>query len=201
MKYPQTIQNLIECYRKLPGIGEKTAERFALATLNLDQSVIDLFSESLINSKTKIKKCNICNNLCEDDICDICKNDSRDKNLLCVVEDPKSIILFEKIGNFNGYYHIINGLISPLDGINPEDIDLDKLINRIKNNNIKEVILAVKPSIEGETTSLYISKLLKDTDVVVSKIAHGIPLGTEIDYVDSLTLELAMDNRKIIEDE
>lgn len=201
MKYPQTIQNLIECYRKLPGIGEKTAERFALATLNLDQSVIDLFSESLINSKTKIRKCNICNNLCEDDICDICKNDSRDKNLLCVVEDPKSIILFEKIGNFNGYYHIINGLISPLDGINPEDIDLDKLINRIKNNNIKEVILAVKPSIEGETTSLYISKLLKDTDVVVSKIAHGIPLGTEIDYVDSLTLELAMDNRKIIEDE
>ena len=118
-----------------------------------------------------------------------------------MVEDPKSIILFEKIGNFNGYYHIINGLISPLDGINPEDIDLDKLINRIKNNNIKEVILAVKPSIEGETTSLYISKLLKDTDVVVSKIAHGIPLGTEIDYVDSLTLELAMDNRKIIEDE
>ena len=201
MKYPQTIQNLIECYRKLPGIGEKTAERFALATLNLDQSVIDLFSESLINSKTKIRKCNICNNLCEDDICDICQNDSRDKNLLCVVEDPKSIILFEKIGNFNGYYHIINGLISPLDGINPEDIDLDKLINRIKNNNIKEVILAVKPSIEGETTSLYISKLLKDTDVVVSKIAHGIPLGTEIDYVDSLTLELAMDNRKIIEDE
>ncbi len=201
MKYPQTIQNLIECYRKLPGIGEKTAERFALATLNLNQDVIDLFSESLKNSKTKIRKCDICNNLCEDDICDICKNDSRDNNLLCVVEDPKSIILFEKIGNFNGYYHIINGLISPLDGINPEDIDLDKLINRIKNNNIKEVILAVKPSIEGETTSLYISKLLKDTDVVVSKIAHGIPLGTEIDYVDSLTLELAMDNRKKIEDE
>ncbi len=201
MKYPQTIQNLIECYRKLPGIGEKTAERFALATLNLNQDVIDLFSESLKNSKTKIRKCDICNNLCEDDICDICKNDSRDNNLLCVVEDPKSVILFEKIGNFNGYYHIINGLISPLDGINPEDIDLDKLINRIKNNNIKEVILAVKPSIEGETTSLYISKLLKDTDVVVSKIAHGIPLGTEIDYVDSLTLELAMDNRKKIEDE
>lgn len=201
MKYPQTIQNLIECYRKLPGIGEKTAERFALATLNLNQDVIDLFSESLKNSKTKIRKCDICNNLCEDDICDICKNDSRDNNLLCVVEDPKSIILFEKIGNFNGYYHIINGLISPLDGINPEDIDLDKLINRIKNNNIKEVILAVKPSIEGETTSLYISKLLKDTDVFVSKIAHGIPLGTEIDYVDSLTLELAMDNRKKIEDE
>jgi recombination protein RecR len=200
MKYPSTIQNLIECYKKLPGIGEKTAERYALATLSLDQSVIDLFSRSLIDSKEKIRHCDICNNLCEDDICDICKNESRDKNLLCVVEDPKSIILFEKIGNYNGYYHVINGLISPLDGINPEDIDLNKLIDRIKNNNIKEVILAVKPSIEGETTSLYISRLLKDTDVIVTKIAHGVPLGTEIDYVDSLTLELAMENRKKIDD-
>ena len=200
MKYPNTIQNLIECYKKLPGIGEKTAERYALATLSLDQSVIDLFSKSLIDSKEKIRYCSICNNLCEDDICDICKNDSRDKDLLCVVEDPKSIILFEKIGKFNGYYHVINGLISPLDGVNPEDINLDKLIDRIKNNNIKEVILAVKPSIEGETTSLYISRLLKDTDVIVTKIAHGVPLGTEIDYVDSLTLELAMENRKKIDD-
>ena len=123
MKYPSTIQNLIECYKKLPGIGEKTAERYALATLSLEQDVIDLFSKSLIDSKEKIRHCDICNNLCEDDICDICKNDSRDKNLLCVVEDPKSIILFEKIGNYNGYYHVINGLISPLDGVNPEDID------------------------------------------------------------------------------
>ena len=200
MKYPSTIQNLIECYKKLPGIGEKTAERYALATLSLDQSVIDLFSQSLIDSKEKIRHCNICNNLCEDDICDICKNESRDRNLLCVVEDPKSIILFEKIGNYNGYYHVINGLISPLDGINPEDIKLDQLINRIKKDKIKEVILAVKPSIEGETTSLYISRLLKDTDVIVTKIAHGVPLGTEIDYVDTLTLELAMENRKQIDD-
>ena len=199
MKYPSTIQNLIECYKKLPGIGEKTAERYALATLSLEQDVIDLFSKSLIDSKEKIRHCDICNNLCEDDICDICKNDSRDKNLLCVVEDPKSIILFEKIGNYNGYYHVINGLISPLDGVNPEDIDLDKLIDRIKKEKIKEVILAVKPSIEGETTSLYISRLLKDTDVVVTKIAHGVPLGTEIDYVDTLTLELAMDNRKRVD--
>ena len=200
MKYPSTIQNLIECYKKLPGIGEKTAERYALATLSLDQSVIELFSQSLIDSKEKIRHCNIYNNLCEDDICDICKNDSRDKNLLCVVEDPKSIILFEKIGNYNGYYHVINGLISPLDGINPEDINLEQLINRIKKDKIKEVILAVKPSIEGETTSLYISRLLKDTDVIVTKIAHGVPLGTEIDYVDTLTLELAMENRKQIDD-
>lgn len=201
MKYPSTIQNLIECYKKLPGIGEKTAERYALATLELDQNVIDLFSKSIADTKTKIKRCSRCNNLSEDDLCEICKNDSRDKELLCVVEDPKSIILIEKIGSFNGYYHVIKGLISPLDGINPEDIELDKLIDRIKREDIKEVILAVKPSIEGETTSLYISRLLKDTDVIVSKIAHGVPLGTDIDYVDTLTLELALENRKKIVDD
>lgn len=201
MRYPNTIQNLIECFKKLPGIGEKTAERYALATLDLDSEVINLFSKSIADTKIKIRRCSICNNLSEDDICDICKSDSRNKEILCVVEDPKSIMLFERLGTFNGCYHVINGLISPLDGINPEDIDLDSLINRIKNNGIKEVVLAVKPSIEGETTSLYISKLLKDTDVIVSKIAHGVPLGTDIDYVDSLTLELALENRKKIVDE
>lgn len=199
MKYPTTILNLIECLKKIPGIGEKTAERYALSILDLDKDVIEKFSSTLLDTKTKIRRCKICNNLSEDELCDICKNDSRDKNILCVVEDPKSIVMFEKIGTFNGYYHVINGLISPLDGINPEDLNIDLLINRIKNDNIKEVILAVKPSIEGETTALYISKLLKDTDVLVSKIAHGVPLGTEIDYVDSLTLELALENRKKID--
>ncbi len=200
MKYPNTIQNLIECFKKIPGVGEKSAERYALATLNLQEDVIDLFSKSIADTKTKIKRCSICNNLTEDDKCDICKNENRNREILCVVEDPKSIILLEKMGTFNGYYHVINGLISPLEGINPEDLELEKLIDRIKENEIKEVILAVKPSIEGETTSLYISKKLKDTDVVVSKIAHGVPLGTDIDYVDLLTLELALENRKKVEE-
>lgn len=198
MKYPQTIQNLIECFRKLPGIGEKTAERLALSTLKFDQNVIDIFSKSLVDIKTKIRKCNKCNNLCEDNLCEICKDSNREKDLLCVVEDPKSIILFEKLGTFNGYYHVINGLISPLEGINPEDIQIPELIERIKKEKIKEVIIAVKPSVEGETTSLYISKMLARTNVLVSKIAHGIPLGADIDYVDSLTLELALENRKKI---
>ncbi len=200
MHYPITIQNLIECLRKIPGIGEKTAERYAMAILDLDQSVIDLFSKSILDTKLKIKHCLRCNNLTENDLCDICKNEQRNKDLLCVVEDPKNILLFERLGTFDGYYHVLNGLISPLDGINPEDIGLDKLIERIKNEGIKEVILAVKPSMEGETTSLYISKKLKDTDVIVSKIAHGVPLGTDIDYVDSLTLELALENRKKVTD-
>lgn len=198
MKYPKTLQNLIECFQKLPGIGEKTAERLALATLKLDQEVIDVFSDSLRNTKTKIKKCSICNNYSEEDICEICRDETRDKDVLCVVEDPKNIIMFEKIGTFNGKYHVINGLISPLDGINPDDIHIPQLLERINKEGIKEVILAVKPSVEGETTSLYISKMLNNTDVIVSKIAHGVPLGADIDYVDSLTLELALENRKKI---
>ena len=198
MKYPRTLQNLIECFQKLPGIGEKTAERLALSTLKLEQEVIDVFSESLKNTKIKIKKCSICNNYSEDDTCEICKDKSREQDVLCVVEDPKNIIMFEKIGTFNGKYHVINGLISPLDGINPEDIHIPQLLERIEAENIKEVILAVKPSVEGETTSLYISKMLQNKDVIVSKIAHGVPLGADIDYVDSLTLELALENRKKI---
>ena len=198
MKYPTTIQNLIECYQKLPGIGEKTAERLALSTLNFEQETIDVFSESLKNTKTKIKKCSRCNNLAEDDLCEICKDDSRDAKLLCVVESPKNIMLFEKLGTFHGYYHVIDGLISPLDGINPEDIHIPEMINRIREENIEEVILALKPSVEGETTSLYISKILDKSNILVSKIAHGVPLGADMDYVDSLTLELALENRKKI---
>ena len=198
MKYPTTIQNLIECFQKLPGIGEKTAERLALSTLNFEQETIDVFSESLKNTKTKIKKCSRCNNLAEDDLCEICKDDSRDAKLLCVVESPKNIMLFEKLGTFHGYYHVIDGLISPLDGINPEDIHIPEMINRIREENIEEVILALKPSVEGETTSLYISKILDKSNILVSKIAHGVPLGADMDYVDSLTLELALENRKKI---
>jgi len=198
MKYPSTVQNLIECFQKLPGIGEKTAERLALATLKFDQKVIDVFATSLKDTKTKIRKCKKCNNLSEGELCLICQDKTRDKKILCVVEDPKNIILFEKLNAFSGYYHVIDGLISPLEGVNPEDINIPELVDRIKKEKVKEVILAVKPTIEGETTSLYISKVLSDTEVVVSKIAHGVPLGAEIDYVDALTLELALTNRKEI---
>ena len=156
MMYPKTICNLIECYKKLPGIGEKTAERLALATMDLDDEVIAMFSNSLLDIKTKIKRCNICNNLTEEDTCLICKDKTRNHDVICVVEEPKNIITFEKTGAFNGLYHVLDGLISPLDGINPDDLNIDALIKRIENENIKEVILALKSSIEGETTSLYI---------------------------------------------
>lgn len=195
MNYPKTIKNLIECYKKLPGIGEKTAERLALATLNIDDDIIDLFSKSLIDSKTKIKRCEICNHLTEENICSICKDDTRINNVLCVVEEPKNVIAFEKIGSFKGKYHVLDGLISPLDGITPDDIKINSLIERIEKENIKEIILALKPSIEGETTILYISKLLSGSNVKITKIAHGIPMGADMEYVDLMTLETALDNR------
>ena len=196
--YPKTITNLIECFKKFPGIGEKTAERLALSCLEMDDETIELFTTSLKNSQTKIKKCQKCGNLSEEDLCPICKDSARNKEILCVVEESKNIILFEKIGTFNGVYHVLNGLISPLDGINPEDINIDSLIKRVKDENIKEIILAVKPTVEGETTALYIRKLLEKTDVIISKIAHGIPMGADMDYIDPLTLEIALSERSQI---
>lgn len=196
--YPKTINNLIECFKKFPGIGEKTAERLALSCLTMDDETIELFTNSLHDSKKKIKYCEKCGNLSEEDLCAICKDTTRDNNVLCVVEESKNIVLFEKIGTFNGKYHVLGGLISPLDGINPEDINISSLIKRIKDEGIKEVILAVKPTVEGETTALYIRKLLEGTDVVISKIAHGIPMGADIDYIDSLTLEIALSERSQI---
>ena len=200
MNYPTTIKNLIECYKKLPGIGEKTAERLALATLNINQETLDVFADSIANVKTRIKRCKKCNNLSEEDLCEICSDSSRDQKTICVVEEPKNVILFEKVGTYKGTYHVLDGLISPLDGITPDQIKIDMLLERIKNDDIKEIIIAVKPSIEGETTSLYIVKLLEGKDIVISKIAHGVPLGADMEYIDSLTLEMALEDRKKISD-
>lgn len=198
MKYPKTINDLIECYKKLPGIGEKTAERMALASIEIDEEILELFSTTLKNIKKKITKCKKCFNLAEGDYCEVCKLSNRDETTICIVEEPKNVTLFEKVGSYNGLYHVLGGLISPLDGIEPSDINLDSLVNRIENEPIKEIIIAVKPSIEGETTSLYISKILEKLPVKVSKIAHGIPIGVDMEYIDSLTLELALEDRKDI---
>jgi recombination protein RecR len=195
MNYPKSLKDLIESFKKLPGIGEKSAERMALATLELDQEILDTFSSSLKSIKEKIKKCEVCHNYCEDDKCEICKNEGRDKTTICVVEEPKNVILFERVGSYNGLYHVLDGLISPLEGITPDQINIDSLLKRIEDGNVKEIIFALKPSIEGETTSLYISKLLEGKDIKISKIAHGIPMGAEMDYLDSLTLEMALENR------
>lgn len=198
MNYPKTIRDLIDSYKKLPGIGEKSAERLALASLELDQDVLNKFAESLETLKINIKRCKICNNYSESETCEICANTSRNHELVCVVEEPKNAFSLEKIGSYNGIYHVLDGLISPLDGINPEDININSLINNVEEGIIKEVIIAVKPSIEGETTALYILKRLEGLNVTVSKIAYGIPIGADMDYIDTLTLERALEDRKKI---
>jgi len=197
MNYPESLKKLIDSFKILPGIGEKTAERLAFSILSLDDKTAYEFSKSINDVKTKIKKCVICNNLTEEDVCPICSDKNRDNTTICVVEDAKNLILFEKMGNYKGLYHVLGGLISPLNGINPEDLNINSLVERVKKD-IKEVIIAVKPTIEGETTSLYILKLLKGKNIVISKIAHGVPLGADMEYLDSLTLEMAISDRKKI---
>lgn len=197
--YPDCIRNLIESFKYFPGIGEKTAERLAFSVLDLENEQVELFADSLKDVKEKIHPCKNCNTLTENDLCFVCSDFTRDSKVLCVVEDTKNVFLFEKLGMFHGYYHVLEGLISPLDGINPEDIGIDKLLDRINKEKFEEIIFAFRPSIEGETTSLYIKKVLSGMDIVVTRLASGVPMGADMEYVDSLTLERALKDRKKIE--
>lgn len=198
--YPKSLENLIESFKCLPGIGAKTAERLAFALLELDEEQVTLFSDSMIEAKNRIHRCSKCNMMTDEELCFVCNDIGRkDSKVLCVVEDPKNVFLFERLNMFHGKYHVLDGLISPLDGINPENIGLDKLLDRIKNDKFEEIIFAFKPSIEGETTSLYIKKILEDLDIKITKLASGVPIGADMEYVDSLTLERALNDRKVIE--
>ena len=197
--YPDSIKSLIECFKFLPGIGEKTAERLAFSVLELEEEQTTFFADSIQEVKSKIHKCKNCNTLTEDELCFICNDDSRNRDILCVVEDTKNVFLFERLGMYHGMYHVLDGLINPLEGINPEDIGLDQLIERIHKEKFQEIIFAFKPSIEGETTALYIKKILEDMDITITHLASGVPIGADMEYVDSLTLERALNDRKEIE--
>lgn len=197
--YPDSIKNLVESFKYLPGIGEKTAERLAFSILELEDEQIEMFSLSLKEVKEKIHKCKECNTLTDEELCFVCNDPTRDNKVLCVVEDTKSVFLFEKLGMFHGKYHVLDGLISPLDGINPEDIGLSKLMDRINKDKYEEIIFAFKPGIEGETTALYIKKILEDLNIKITRLATGVPMGADIEYIDSLTLERAIKDRKVIE--
>lgn len=194
--YPNSVRNLIENFKNLPGVGRRTAERLAFSMIHFDKEVLTNFSNAILEVRDKVGNCSICGNLTDSSLCFICSDSDRDFSTIFVVEKSKDIILFEKLGVYHGVYHVLNGLISPIDGIGPDDIAIDTLISRIENEEVKEVILALKPSIEGETTMQYISKLLSGSDIKVSRIANGVPIGTDMEYIDSLTLELAIDERK-----
>lgn len=193
---PNSLKNLIEHFKMLPGIGGKTAERLAFSMIDFDKANLTSFSNAIIEIRDKIGRCKICGNITDASLCPVCSDSNRDISTIFVVEKPKDIILFEKLGVYKGIYHVLNGLISPLDGIGPDDIEIASLLSRVDQMNVKEIILALKPSIEGETTMQYIKKILSDRDIKVSKIATGVPIGTDMEYIDSLTLELAIDERK-----
>ncbi len=193
---PDSLNQLIESFKILPGVGEKSAERYAYAILDLDDDLVSQFASSVENIKDSIQRCSICNSITDKNICSICSDKTRENNALFVVDDPKNVFLFEKLNMFNGKYHVLNGLIDPLEGVNPEDIGIDSLIKRIEDEDFKEIIFALKPSIEGETTSLYIKKILDGMNVKITRLASGVPIGADMEYIDSLNLERALSDRK-----
>ena len=199
MIYPKVLMDLIEYFKKLPGIGEKSAERMALALLDINTDDVSAFADAMCNAKLKLHPCPICGCLTELEICPICSSESRDSNIICVLEDYKGVFAFEKTGKFNGKYHVLNGLIPPLDDVNPEDIGIDKLLDHLNKNDYKEIILAFKPNVEGEITSLYIKKTLENTGIKITRLASGVPIGADMEYIDSLTLSKALEDRKEIE--
>lgn len=192
--YPKKFEYLIENYRKLPGVGLKTAERYAYETIEWNEEKLNDFIQSLVDIRDGIKICEICGNLSDDDTCDICNDHDRDHSLICVVQSPKDVIAMEKTREYNGLYHVLNGVISTSKGILPEDINIESLLQRI-NGNTKEIIIATNPTVEGETTALYLSKLLEKYEVNVTRIAHGLPMGGHLDYADELTLIKAIEGR------
>ena len=194
--YPDLLYTLIEYFKKLPGIGERTAERYALALINLKEEELEDFADTISRVKKTLRTCEICGHLTDSNICKICTDDDKKKNLICVVEDYKSVFMFEKMGNFDGVYHVLGGLISPIDGVNPDDLNISSLVKRCKENKNVELIIALKPTIEGDTTILYIKKILEKEDIRMTRLSYGIPMGAEIDYLDVLTLERALSDRK-----
>ena len=196
--YPKSIRILIDSFKYFPGIGEKTAERLAFSVLQMEKEQVMELSQNISNASENIKRCKICNNWCESDKCDICGDCNRNHDILCVVEDPKTVFSIEKLGTYKGYYHVLNGLISSFNNIDSSELDIYKLIERVQKSDFKEVIIAVKQCIEGEMTALYIKSVLNDMNIKVTRIASGIPIGADMEYIDSLTLEKAFDNRQII---
>lgn len=197
MNYPKSFENLINSFRKLPGVGVKTAERYAYQVLEMNEEQINEFISALHDSHHLIHECSICGNLTENDICDVCKDQTRNKNIICVVTNTKDIIAMEKTNEFRGVYHVLGNEISTTKGILPEDLRIKELLERL-DENTEEVILAMNPTVDGETTALYLAKVLQAKNVVATRIAHGLPMGGHLDYADELTLIKAIEGRKRI---
>lgn len=198
MALPKSFVQLVNSLTILPGVGEKTAERYVYSIYEKDIDEIEILSNALIEFKNNIKNCDKCGCLSDEEVCDICLDNNRDKSTICIVEDSKSVFFIEKTRKYNGYYHVLNGLISPIDGINPEDLNISSLINERITNEVEEIIIALNPSIEGEVTSLYLQKILENKNVKISRLSYGIPMGSDIEYLDPIMISKAWDDRKVI---
>ena len=194
--YARPLSNLIGELSKLPGIGGKTAQRLAFHILSQDDKDAFALAEAILEAKKNMKYCSVCGNLTDVDPCSICTDTSRDQSIICVVESPRDVSAMERIKEFQGLYHVLHGAISPMDGIGPEDINLKQLIIRLQQNDVREVILATNPNIEGEATAMYTARLIKPSGIRVTRIAHGIPVGGDLEYADEITLSKAMEGRR-----
>jgi recombination protein RecR len=198
MHYPEPISKLIDSFMKLPGIGPKTAVRLAFFVLTMKEDTVLDFAKALVNAKRNVSYCSQCGHITDRDPCYICEDNRRDRSTICVVQDPKDVIAMEKMKEYNGLYHVLHGAISPMDGIGPEDIKIAELIKRLQDNTVQEVILATNPNIEGEATAMYISRLIKPTGIKITRIAHGLPVGGDLEYADEVTLSKALEGRREI---
>jgi len=201
VKVPKSVANLIEVFEALPGIGPKTAARLTYYLLHAPEELTHKLSDAAHDLKTKTKICSVCQNITEEDPCDICSEESRDKSIICIVEDPLDVWSVEKSQSFNGLYHVLHGVIAPLDNIGPEELKISELLTRLKISSskateVKEIILATNPSMEGEATAMYIQKLMKPTGIRITRIARGIPIGAELEYADEVTVRRALEGRR-----
>ena len=199
MIYPKSIASLIEHFQKFPSVGPKSAQRMAFYLLRMPRTEVEKFAQSMIDAKENTKTCEICFNLSSTSPCEICTSSQRDKSTICVVAETKDLIAIEKTNEYKGLYHVLQGLISPMDGIGADDIRIKELLTRLTDENVREVILALSPSVEGEATSLYLNKLIKPFGVKISRIAFGLPVGADLEYADEITIAKAIEGRREIE--
>lgn len=195
MHYPEPISKLIDSFMKLPGIGPKTASRLAFFVLTMQEDTVLNFAKALVDAKRNLSYCSVCGNITDIDPCHICQDPQRDRSTICVVQDTKDVIAMEKMRDYHGLYHVLQGAISPMDGIGPEDINVPSLLKRLQNEEVQELILATNPTIEGEATAMYISRLVKPSGIRTTRIAHGLPVGGDLEYADEVTLSRALEGR------
>jgi recombination protein RecR len=198
VSYIKSVQNLINEFRKLPGIGPKSARRIVFYLIKLPKDQIHKFSDALIELKEKIRFCKICNNISEQDICNICSDDSRNKSIMCIVEKVSDVLVIESTGEYKGLYHVLGGLLSPIDNIGPDDLRIPQILEKLKSYETKELIIALNPTVEGDSTSMYLIKLIKPLNINITRLASGIAVGGDIEYADEITLGRAITDRRTI---